>query len=59
MCSKGDFNYMVDPARNKGFYACAEFRIVQEDLVGSCLLRRLLLCRRPDGADDMSSGVTG
>jgi hypothetical protein len=58
VCSKGNFNEMVDPLRNQGFYARGEFRIVQEDLLGSCLFRRLLLSSRPDGADDTSVSPT-
>ena len=49
---------MVDPLRSEGFNVRWQFRIVEKDLVRSCLPRCLLLCWRPDRANDVSTGVT-
>ncbi len=48
---------MVDPLRSEGSYVRRQFRIVEQDLVRSCLSRCLLLCRCTDCANDMSPGV--
>ena len=49
---------MVYPLGGEGSYVRWQFRVVEQYLVRSCLSRGLLLRRRPDGANDMSPGMT-